>query len=104
LLLVGAAPTGDEDIYTQAPNPNAGHEEEVIPPPVSDEEPGVPPNLSVVTEGNPANGHVLVKRTTAEGHTCQERDNQPTRKSLVPNQSLTWAKRNPHWRRPAKRR
>ena len=26
-------PTGDEDIYTQAPNPEAGHEEEVIPHP-----------------------------------------------------------------------
>jgi len=26
-------PIGDEDIYTQAPNPEAGHEEEVIPPP-----------------------------------------------------------------------
>jgi hypothetical protein len=25
--------TGDEGIYTQAPNPNAGTEEEVIPPP-----------------------------------------------------------------------
>jgi hypothetical protein len=26
-------PIGDEDIYTEAPNPEAGHEEEVIPPP-----------------------------------------------------------------------
>ena len=26
-------PTGDEDIYTDVPNPEAGHEEEVIPPP-----------------------------------------------------------------------
>src|SRR6185503_2861434 len=26
-------PTGDEEIHTQAPNPNAGHEKEVIPPP-----------------------------------------------------------------------
>ena len=26
-------PIGDEDIYTQAPNPQAGHDEEVIPPP-----------------------------------------------------------------------
>jgi hypothetical protein len=26
-------PIGDEDIYIQAPNPEAGHEEEVIPPP-----------------------------------------------------------------------
>ena len=34
-------PTGDEDIYTQAPNPHAGHEEEVIPPP---DTPGGDPN------------------------------------------------------------
>jgi hypothetical protein len=26
-------PTGDEDIYKEAPNPEAGHEEELIPPP-----------------------------------------------------------------------
>jgi hypothetical protein len=26
-------PTGDEGIYTDAPNPEAGHEKEVIPPP-----------------------------------------------------------------------
>jgi len=26
-------PIGDEGIYTQAPNPEAGHDEEVIPPP-----------------------------------------------------------------------
>lgn len=26
-------PIGDEDIYIQAPNPDAGHMEEVIPPP-----------------------------------------------------------------------
>src|SRR5262245_40880926 len=26
-------PIGDEDIHTDVPNPNAGHEEEVIPPP-----------------------------------------------------------------------
>jgi hypothetical protein len=26
-------PTGDEGIHIQAPNPNAGHDEEVIPPP-----------------------------------------------------------------------
>ena len=25
-------PVGDEDIYTDAPNPHAGHKEEVIPP------------------------------------------------------------------------
>jgi hypothetical protein len=25
-------PVGDDDIYTDAPNPDAGHEEEVIPP------------------------------------------------------------------------
>ena len=30
-------PIGDEGIYTQAPNPEAGHEEEVIPPPVPEE-------------------------------------------------------------------
>jgi hypothetical protein len=29
--------TGDEGIYTQAPNPNAGTKEEVIPPPGSPE-------------------------------------------------------------------
>jgi hypothetical protein len=34
-------PIGDEDIYTQAPNPDAGHEEEVIPPPST---PGGDPN------------------------------------------------------------
>ena len=28
-------PIGDEDIYTDVPNPNAGHEKEVIPPPAS---------------------------------------------------------------------
>jgi hypothetical protein len=26
-------PIGDEDIHTDVPNPNAGHDEEVIPPP-----------------------------------------------------------------------
>jgi hypothetical protein len=26
-------PIGDEDIHTDVPNPDAGHEEEVIPPP-----------------------------------------------------------------------
>ena len=38
-------PIGDEDIYTQAPNPEAGHEEEVIPPPppALDEESNVKP-------------------------------------------------------------
>lgn len=35
-------PTGDEEIYTQAPNPHAGHEEEVIPPPGT---PGGDPNV-----------------------------------------------------------
>jgi hypothetical protein len=35
-------PIGDEDIYTQAPNPHAGHEEEVIPPPGT---PGGDPNV-----------------------------------------------------------
>lgn len=34
-------PTGDEGIYTDAPNPEAGHEKEVIPPPdMLNEEPG----------------------------------------------------------------
>jgi hypothetical protein len=28
-------PIGDEEIHTEAPNPKAGHEEEVIPPPAS---------------------------------------------------------------------
>jgi hypothetical protein len=38
-------PIGDEDIHTQAPNPEAGHEEEVIPspPPALDEESNVSP-------------------------------------------------------------
>jgi hypothetical protein len=36
-------PVGDEDIYTQVPNPEAGHEEEVIPPPAPDEAPSVTP-------------------------------------------------------------
>jgi hypothetical protein len=38
-------PIGDEDIYTQAPNPEAGHEEEVIPPtpPALDEESHIKP-------------------------------------------------------------
>ena len=35
-------PTGDEEIHTQAPNPHAGHEEEVIPPPGA---PGGGPNV-----------------------------------------------------------
>ena len=36
-------PVGDEDIHTEAPNPNAGHPEEVIPPPAPNEEQSVPP-------------------------------------------------------------
>jgi hypothetical protein len=36
-------PIGDEDIHTDAPNPDAGHEEEVIPPPAPDEAPSVTP-------------------------------------------------------------
>jgi hypothetical protein len=36
-------PIGDEGIYTDAPNPEAGHEEEVIPPPAPGEEPSVKP-------------------------------------------------------------
>ena len=38
-------PIGDEDIYTQAPNPDAGHDEEVIPPP--------PPPLDEESHANP---------------------------------------------------
>jgi hypothetical protein len=37
-------PIGDEDIHTDAPNPDAGHEEEVIPPPAPDEAPSVTPH------------------------------------------------------------
>ena len=39
-------PVGDEDIYIQAPNPDAGHNEEVIPPPPSapDEESSIKPH------------------------------------------------------------
>jgi hypothetical protein len=35
-------PVGDEDIYTEAPNPEAGHNKEVIPAPGS---PGGDPNI-----------------------------------------------------------
>ena len=35
-------PVGDEDIYTDVPNPEAGHEKEVIPPPGA---PGGDPNV-----------------------------------------------------------
>ena len=35
-------PVGDEGIYTKVPNPEAGHEKEVIPPPGS---PGGDPNI-----------------------------------------------------------
>ena len=35
-------PTGDQGIYTQAPDPGAGHEGEVIPPPGT---PGGDPNV-----------------------------------------------------------
>ena len=35
-------PVGDEDIYTEAPNPEAGHNKEVIPTPGS---PGGDPNI-----------------------------------------------------------
>jgi hypothetical protein len=31
--VIPAPPTGDEGIYTDAPNPEAGHEKEVLPPP-----------------------------------------------------------------------
>ena len=37
-------PIGDEDIYTDAPNPHAGHEEEVIPPPAPEETPSLTPH------------------------------------------------------------
>jgi hypothetical protein len=38
-------PVGDEDIYTDAPNPQAGHEEEVIPPsPAPEDAPSVTPH------------------------------------------------------------
>ena len=37
-------PIGDEEIYTDAPNPDAGHKEEVIPPPAPGEEPSVKPH------------------------------------------------------------
>lgn len=43
-------PVGDEDIYTQVPNPEAGHEEEVIPPPAPDEAPSVTPPLQLQAE------------------------------------------------------
>jgi hypothetical protein len=35
-------PVGDEGIYTKVPNPEAGHEKEVIPPPGT---PGGDPNV-----------------------------------------------------------
>jgi hypothetical protein len=35
-------PIGDEDIHAEVPNPNAGHDEEVIPPPGT---PGGDPNV-----------------------------------------------------------
>jgi hypothetical protein len=35
-------PVGDQGIYTEAPDPNAGHEQEVIPPPGT---PGGDPNV-----------------------------------------------------------
>ena len=34
-------PVGDEGIYTEVPNPEAGHEKEVIPPPDSTSSPAV---------------------------------------------------------------
>jgi hypothetical protein len=37
-------PIGDEDIHTDAPNPHAGHEEQVIPPPAPEEAPRVTPH------------------------------------------------------------
>ena len=44
LALSRRLPIGDEDIHTQAPNPEAGHEEEIPPPPPAlDEESNVSP-------------------------------------------------------------
>ena len=40
--VIPPSPIGDEDIYTDAPNPHAGHEEEVIPPPAPEGAPSVP--------------------------------------------------------------
>ena len=37
-------PIGDEEIHTEAPNPEAGHEEEVIRPPAPGEAPSVTPH------------------------------------------------------------
>ena len=31
--VISPPPTGDKDIYTEVPNPEAGHKKEVIPPP-----------------------------------------------------------------------
>ena len=39
---IRACPVGDEGIYTKVPNPEAGHDKEVIPPPGS---PGGDPNV-----------------------------------------------------------
>lgn len=40
--VVPPPPMGDEDIYTKVPNPEAGHDKEVIPPPGT---PGGDPNV-----------------------------------------------------------
>ena len=40
--MIKPPPVGDEDIYTEAPNPEAGHTKEVIPTPGS---PGGDPNI-----------------------------------------------------------
>jgi hypothetical protein len=37
--VISPPPMGDEGIYTKVPNPEAGHEEEVIPPPDPNVEP-----------------------------------------------------------------
>lgn len=37
-------PIGDEEIYTDAPNPHAGHDKEVIPPPAPNEQSGGDPH------------------------------------------------------------
>jgi hypothetical protein len=40
--VISPPPVGDEGIYTKVPNPEAGHDKEVIPPPGS---PGGDPNV-----------------------------------------------------------
>src|SRR6476620_8317191 len=42
--VISPPPVGDEGIYTKVPNPEAGHDKEVIPPPGS---PGGDPNAAL---------------------------------------------------------